>query len=72
MGAGLTPVSIALDAVEKKFLALLREYLALCNHYEWLAMNAEDEDEKRVLLGKAEAYEDAWRKLDELLNGKEG
>lgn len=72
MGVGLTPISIALDAVEKKFLALSREYLTLCNYYEWDAMNTEDEDEKSVLLAKAEAYEDAWKKLDELLNGKEG
>lgn len=72
MTTGLTLVSIALDTAEKKFLALLQEYIALCNHYEWLAMDSEDEEEKCVLLAKAEAYEDAWRKLDVLLNGKEG
>lgn len=72
MATGLTSVSIALDAAEKKFLALLRNYIISWNHYEWEAMNSEDETEKRVLLAKAEAYKDAWKKLEKLLNGEEG
>lgn len=72
MAAGLTRISIELDEVEKNFLALLREYIALWNHYEWEAMNTEDEAEKRVLLAKAEALKEAWKRLENVLNGEEG